>query len=88
MGQNFAQGMRKAIPEVESAAMSVANVVDLPTRTMMDIDAVSGRNVASDMFTMEGLRSVISDAVGEREFVFQISNREFARLLRENGAIA
>ena len=88
MGQNFAQGMRKAIPEVETAARDLASVIDLPTRTMMDIDAVSGKNVASDTFTMDGLRSVISDAVGEREFVFQISNREFARLLRENGAIA
>lgn len=88
LGQNFAEGMKKAVPEVEKAAMSVANVVDHPTRTMMDIDAAYGRNVASDMFTMEGLRSVIGEAVGNREFVIQISNREFARLLRENGAIA
>lgn len=88
LGQNFAEGMERAVPEVERAALSVANVIDLPTRTMMDIDAAYGRNVASDMFTMEGLRSVIGEAVGNREFVIQISNREFARLLRENGAIA
>lgn len=88
LGQNFAQGMKRAVPMVESAAMTMADAVALPTSTMLDIDAVSGRNTAADALTLEGLHSVISDAVGGREIVVQIGNREFARLLREQGAIA
>lgn len=88
LGQNFAQGMKRAVPMVESAAMTMADAVALPTSTMLDIDAVSGRNTAADALTLDGLHTVISDAVGNREIVVQIGNREFARILREQGAIA
>ena len=88
LGQNFARGMMRAVPLVESAAMTMADAVALPTSTMLDIDAVSGRNVAGDALTLDGLHTVIADAVGNKEIVVQIGNREFARLLREQGAIA
>lgn len=88
LGQNFAQGMMRAVPLVESAALTMADAVALPTATMLDIDAVSGRNVAADALTLDGLHNVIADAVGNKEIVVQIGNREFARLLREQGAIA
>lgn len=88
LGQNFAQGMMRAVPLVESAALTMADAVALPTSTMLDIDAVSGRNVAADALTLDGLHNVIADAVGNKEIVVQIGNREFARLLREQGAIA
>lgn len=88
LGQNIAMGIREAIPLVESASLAMADAVAVPTSAMMDIDAVSGRNVAEDALTLDGLHSVIEDAVGGREIVVQIGNREFARILREQGAIA
>ena len=88
LGLNFAQGMRESLPMVKAASLAMADAVALPTSAMMDIDAVSGRNVMEDALTLDGLHSVIEDAVGGREIVVQIGNREFARLLREQGAIA
>lgn len=88
MGQNFAEGMLKSIPEVESAAYELAEAASIvPTSTTMDIDALTGRNVM-EALTLDGLFDVISAAVSSQEMTVQIGNREFARILREQGAIA
>lgn len=87
LGQNLADGMLQSIPQIESAAMEIADSIAFPTSTVMDIDAVSGRNVAETL-TLDGLFDVISSAVSEQPMTVQIGNREFARILREQGAIA
>ena len=88
LGQNFAKGMTQAIPAVESAAYGIADAAALiPTETMLDIDAMTGRSVAEPL-TLDGLFDVISAAVSGQEMTVQIGNREFARILREQGAIA
>ena len=88
LAQNFAQGMVKGLPGVESAALRIANsVAAIPTSTMLDIDAMSGRNM-TDALTLDGLFEVISAAVSNQNMTVQIGNREFARILREQGAIA
>ena len=88
LGQNFAEGMLQSIPAVESAAYGIADAAALiPTATTLNIDALTGRNVA-EALTLDGLFDVISAAVANQEMTVQIGNREFARILREQGAIA
>lgn len=88
LGQNFAEGMLQSIPAVESAAYGIADAAAMiPTATTLNIDALTGRNVA-EALTLDGLFDVISAAVANQEMTVQIGNREFARILREQGAIA
>ena len=88
MVQEYAKGMKGGMPALRSAVDDVAYAAAaIPTHTMLNIDAVSGRNTAESL-TLDGLFSVISAALTSQETVLQIGDREFGRILREHGAIA
>lgn len=82
MIQNFANGMERGIPDVRSVAEEVAMAAALPARTYMDIDAVSGR---SEMLTTDDIYTAFSMAIAEQDTRIVIGNREFGRILREQG---
>jgi uncharacterized protein YejL (UPF0352 family) len=82
MIQNFANGMERGIPDVRSVAEEVALAAALPARTYMDIDAVSGR---SEILTTDDIYTAFSMAIAEQDTRIVIGNREFGRILREQG---
>lgn len=87
LGQNFAQGMKQAIPMIESAALTLADAVALPTSTLLDIDAVSGRNV-SETLTSADIMEAVAAGAGQIDWKVVIGNREFGRVLRDQGVFA
>lgn len=84
LAQNFASGMIKGVSGVKEAAMDLAAAAVLPTRTLMNIDAVSGRNVAEPL-TVNDIYDAFSAAISEQETKIVIGNREFGRILRDQG---
>lgn len=87
LAQNFAQGMERGIPIVAMAAYDLAETAALPTSTVMDIDAVTGRSVA-DALTAQDIFEAMSAALSSQETSVVIDGREFSRILRKQGAIA
>lgn len=88
LGQNFARGMQQAIPEVESAALMVADAAAMiPTATTLDIDAVTGRNV-TETLTPTNIMDAFMAAAENIDWRVMIGNREFGRILREQGVYA
>ena len=84
MAQDFASGMAMGIPDVRAAASGLASAAVIPTRTMLDIDAVSGANVAEPL-TVNDIYDAFSAAISEQETKIVIGNREFGRILRDQG---
>lgn len=82
--QDYAAGMAREIPVVEAAATDIAMAASLPTHMVTDIDAISGRNVANAL-TVEDIYDAFSAAMSEQETKIVIGNREFGRILREQG---
>ena len=82
MVQNFANGMERGIPVLRAVAEDVALAATLPTRTYMDIDAVSGR---TEVLTSDDIYMAFSAAMAENETKIVIGNREFGRILRDQG---
>lgn len=88
LGQNIAQGMIESIPAVERAALGIADAAaTIPTAVALDIDAVSGRNVA-EMLTSTDIMDAFMSAAENIDWRVVIGNREFGRILREQGALA
>lgn len=87
MGQNFARGMVESVPEVEYASMMIADAAAIPSVAMVDIDAMSGRNVA-ERLTSADIMSAFMTAAENIDWRVVIGNREFGRILREQGAFA
>ena len=88
LGQNFAKGMQQAIPEVESAALQLADAAAMiPTATTLDIDAVTGRNV-TETLTPTNIMDAFMAAAENIDWRVMIGNREFGRILREQGVYA
>lgn len=83
LGQNFAAGMIQAIPIVEAAANQMASAAVLDTYA--DIGMLSGK---SEPLTADMMFDAFSAALREADMNVYIGNREFKRVLRENGAIA
>lgn len=89
LGQNFAKGMEQSIPAVESAALGMANAAAMiPTTTTLDIDAMSGRNVAVDALTPMNITEAFIAAAENIDWRVMIGSREFGRILREQGVYA
>ena len=84
LAQDYAAGMLQGVPAVEAAATDIALAAALPTRTMMDIDAVSGIN-SIEALTVDDIYSAFSAAMAENETKIVIGNREFGRILRDQG---
>ena len=87
MGENFANGMLQAVPDVAYASTMIADAAAIPTATMVDIDAVSGRNVA-ERLTSADIMDAFMAATENIDWRVVIGNREFGRILREQGAFA
>lgn len=83
MGQNFARGMVQSIPVIESAAYQMANAAVIDTYA--DVGMLSGQ---SEPLTADLMFDAFSAALREADMNVYIGNREFKRVLRENGAIA
>jgi len=83
MGQNFAAGMVKSIPAIEAASYQMASAAVLDTYA--DIGMLSGQ---SEPLTADMMFDAFSAALKEADMNVYIGNREFRRVLRENGAIA
>ncbi len=86
LAQNFAEGMKQGVPAVRTAANDMAETVAaMPTSVMMDIDAVSGRNVANAPLTQLDLMEAVVAAADNIDWKVVIGNREFSRILRNQG---
>lgn len=89
MGQNFANGMRESIPDIENAVLQVAEAAAvMPTRTVVDIDAMTGRNMMPEALSSEDIMGAFMSAAERIDWRVVIGNREFGRILREQGAFA
>lgn len=85
MGQNFARGMIQSIPLIQTAALDMASAAMLnPT---VDAAVITGSSQASPL-TADVLFEAFSSALSQADLSVVIGNREFRRVLRENGAIA
>lgn len=84
LAQNFASAMERGVPVVKAAATDLAMAAAIPTHTMMNIDAVSGAN-AVEALTVDDIYSAFSAAMAENETKIVIGNREFGRILRDQG---
>lgn len=84
LAQNFANAMERGVPVVKAASADLAAAAVLPTQPYLDIDAVSGRNVAEPL-TVNDIYDAFSAAISEQETKIVIGNREFGRILRDQG---
>lgn len=80
LGQNFARGMEQSIPLVEAASMDLAQAVSLPTGEYYDI----GMNQA-EAVTGADITDAFIAAAEQIDWRVVISNREFGRILRDQG---
>lgn len=85
MIQDYAKGMRIEIPAVEKAADMVASAVAIPTKAMLNMDAVSGRNIAESPLTQLDLMEAVTAAAANIDWKVVIADREFGRILRKQG---
>lgn len=83
MGENFAAGMVKAIPVVEAASYRMASAAVIDTYT--DVGMLSGQ---TEPLTADLMFDAFSAALRDADMNVYIGNRQFKRILRENGAIA
>ena len=82
-GENFAAGIVRSVPIVEDAAYRMASAAVLDP--LADVGMLSGQ---SEPLTADMMFDAFSAALREADMNVYIGNREFKRVLRENGAIA
>lgn len=80
LGQNFARGMEQSIPLVEAASMNLAQAVALPTGEYYDIGMGQG-----EMLTSADMMEAFIAAAEQIDWRVVIGNREFGRILRDQG---